>query len=102
MTNRPIAVVMNLWAKNGTESELAETFKYMMNIVIQEPTCRLLIAERSLQDPLHYILYEELDDYDEFLEVQLKREYRGEFAARMSELRSTESQMEIFELLYRA
>ena len=102
MANRPIIVVMKMWAKEGLDSEVAETFKYMMDIVIKESTCRLLKAERSVEDRSHYILYEEWDDYDEFQNVQLKREYRSDFAERMRKLTAKPSQMEIFELVYEA
>ena len=102
MANRPITVVMKMWAKDGLDQEVADTFKYMMDIVIQEPTCRLLKVQRSLQDESHYILYEEWDDHDEFFNVQLKRDYRRGFAERMHALTAQPSQMEIFEQIYQA
>ena len=70
-----------------------------MDIVIREPTCRLLKAARSLDDPSHHILYEEWDDYDEFVNVQLNREYRRDFAERMSAFTAAKSSVEIFEVV---
>lgn len=97
---RPISVVVKFWAKEGSETEMAEAFKYMIDIVIQEQTCRLLKAHRSASDPLHYILYEEWDDYDEFMNVQLQREYRSEFTQIMDRLRAAPIEVEIFDLVY--
>ena len=98
--NRPIIVTMNMWARDGTDADVAALFRYMFDIVSREPSCRLLRAQRSVSDPSHYLLYEEWDDHDEFVDVQLKRPYRREFAERMQKLKATDSKMEIFENIH--
>ncbi len=100
MANGPIVVVVHLWAKEGTEAQVADALKTMTDLIIEEPTCRFVKAVRSVEDPLHYMLYEEWNDRDAYATVQLERAYRRDFSERMAELAIRESHTEIFELSY--
>lgn len=87
MNKKSFTIIVHQYAKEGVaEAEIKEAFEYILDIVIKEPTCKLLNLQQSQSDPRQYILYEEWEDYDDFINVQVKRPYRKKFAEMQEQL----------------
>ncbi|MBQ4827993.1 hypothetical protein J8L84_01720 [Alteromonas sp. MMG017] len=79
MKNETLGIFAHSFAKNGEQGSIKEAYKKIVDIAIEEQTCSVLSASQSLVLPNHHLLYEEWTDYDEFFDVQVKRNYRNAF-----------------------
>jgi quinol monooxygenase YgiN len=55
-------VVAQWYAKAGAEDEIAEVLKTAVRNSRAEPGCRLFMANRSVDDPRKFVLYEQFVD----------------------------------------
>ena len=55
-------VVAQWYAKAGADDEIAEVLKVAVRNSRAEPGCRLFMANRSIDDPRKFVLYEQFDD----------------------------------------
>ena len=100
MGHNPVTVIVWLYIKHGKEEEAKQVIKYMLDTVIQEKTCRNLIAHQDANNKYRFVLYEQWENHDEFLNVQLKRPYRLEFAERMNHIRAEPTKICIYQEFY--
>jgi|GEM_PF-2511622 len=102
MKGKRLGVISHLFIKEGMGDQALREFRKVIDIVLKEPTCLVLKAERSLNDPRHFILYEEWEDYDDFFTVQLKRPYRPDFAKLLGPLAAKPAGPEFFQVYHDA
>lgn len=102
MEGKQLGITSHLFVKEGMEKMAGDSFKKVIDIVIKESTCVVLKAEQSLNEPTHFILYEEWLDYDEFFSVQLKREYRKDISKWLGPLAARPAGPEFFEVYHDA
>lgn len=55
-------IVAEWYAKAGSDDEIAEVLKTAVRNSRAEPGCRLFMANRSVEDPRRFVLYEQFDD----------------------------------------
>lgn len=79
MKGRRLGILAHTWFKPDQADQMGPIFKTITDIAVEEPTGLALDANVSLQDPLHNMMYEEWEDYDEFFTTQLTRPYRMAF-----------------------
>jgi quinol monooxygenase YgiN len=76
MTDDPVTVVVTFKIRPGEEERFKTALLAHLPACVAEPTCRRMWFYEDPDDPTRFMLYEDWDDRDEFLEVQLKRPYR--------------------------
>lgn len=79
LKGKRLGVLAHTWFKPNTVDQMGPIFRTITDIAVEEPTGLALDANVSLQDPLHNMMYEEWEDYDEFFQTQLTRPYRMAF-----------------------
>lgn len=94
------AISSTLVANNSSEEQIKSEFITLMNGVAETPSNRLLVAHRSINDPRHYVLYEEWVDFDQLVTVELRKSERETFSDSLRELESAAPTMEFFEVFY--
>ena len=55
-------VVAEWYARAGADAEIAEVLKTAVRNSRTEPGCRLFMANRSVEDPRRFVLYEQFAD----------------------------------------
>ncbi|WP_342074933.1 antibiotic biosynthesis monooxygenase [Yoonia sp. SS1-5] len=101
LNGKRLGVLAHTWFKPEKADQLEPIFGTITDIAVEEPTCLVLDANQSLQDPLHNMMYEEWQDYDEFFETQLKRPYRMAFLRWLMPVMSAPIAAEFYEVLHR-
>lgn len=99
LAGKRLGVLAHTWFKPDQVDQMALVFRTITDIAIEEPTGRALDANVSLQDPLHNMMYEEWEDYDEFFTVQLTRPYRMAFLRWLIPVMSAPISAEFYEII---
>ncbi|WP_342078642.1 antibiotic biosynthesis monooxygenase [Yoonia sp. SS1-5] len=102
MKGKHLGVLAHTWFQPDKVDQMGPVFRTITDIAIEEPTGLALDANVSLQDPLHNMMYEEWEDYDEFFAVQLTRPYRMAFLRWLIPVMSAPISAEFYEIIGRA
>ena len=100
MKSNKLGVFAHCFVKDGEQENIKEAYKKIVDIAIEEETCSVLSASKSLVLPNHHLLYEEWLDYDEFFNVQLKRTYRNAFYRWLDPIRNGPVSPEFTRILF--
>ena len=91
-------VVAQWYAKAGADDEIAEILKTAVRNSRTEPGCRLFMANRSVDDPRSFVMYELFDDRAAFEAHTATDSFRTNVLGRIVPLLETRSR-EICELI---
>lgn len=94
------AISSTLAANNGSEELIRNEFIGLMDAAAEQPGNKVLVAHRSINDPNHFVLYEERPDFDELVSVELQRNDPERFSASLRELDAAAPTIEFFEIIY--
>ncbi|CAH2396156.1 putative quinol monooxygenase [Mesorhizobium escarrei] len=79
-------VVVSNHVKPGHEAEYVELVTPVLDAMRHEKTFINTVLNRDPEDPTRFMLYETWADKADFLEVQMTREYRKTYEARLPEI----------------
>jgi quinol monooxygenase YgiN len=99
---KQLGVLAHTWFKTDTVDQMGPVFRTITDIAVEEPTGIALDANVSLQNPLHNMMYEEWESYDEFFTVQLGRPYRMAFLRWLIPVMAAQISAEFYEIVARA
>ncbi len=94
------AVSSTLVANENSEALIRNEFVGLMNGVAEQPGNRAVVAQQSINEPGHFILYEEWSDLDELVSVELQKSSRESFSDRLGKLDGAAPTIELFEIFY--
>jgi len=86
-------VVARWYAHEGKDDEVAEVLKTAVRNSRAEPGCRLFMANRSVDDPRRFVMYEQFDDhaaFDAHLQTESFKAHIVELVLPLLESRSRE------------
>ena len=81
-----LAVVVSLSVKPGHEDEFLRLLMPVLDAMRHEKTFINAVLHRDPADPTRFMLYETWADRGDLVEVQMKREYRRAYEARLPDL----------------
>jgi quinol monooxygenase YgiN len=81
-----ICVLVFLNAKPEFCDEFLQLLSPVLDAMRHEPTFISAVLHRSPEDPNNFMLYEVWADRDDLVNVQMKREYRAAYEARLPDL----------------
>ena len=81
-----ISVVVFLNAKPETCEEFLRLLSPVLDAMRHEPTFISAVLHRSPDNPSSFMLYEVWADRDDLVNVQMKRDYRAAYEARLPDL----------------
>jgi quinol monooxygenase YgiN len=81
-----VAVLVYLNAKPESCEEFLRLLTPVLDAMRHESTFISAILHRNRQDPSSFMLYEVWADHDDLVNVQMKRDYRAAYEARLPDL----------------
>jgi quinol monooxygenase YgiN len=78
-----VVVVVSIHVKAGREQEFLRLVTPVLDAMRHEATFINAALHRDPEDPTRFMLYETWADRDDLVEVQMKRDYRGAYEARL-------------------
>ena len=78
-----LVVVVTLKVRPGMEDEFLRLLTPVLDAMRHEPTFISAALHRSPDDPTSFMLYEVWADLDDLVNVQIKRDYRTTYEARL-------------------
>ncbi len=81
-----LAVVVSLPVKPGCEDEFLRLLTPVLDAMRREPTFINAVLHRDPDDATRFMLYETWADRDDLVQVQMKRDYRQAYEARLPDL----------------
>jgi quinol monooxygenase YgiN len=96
---KEFAVVVSLKVKAGFEDEFLSLLTPVLDAMRHEPTFINAVLHRDPEAPSHFLLYETWADFDDLVKVQMTREYRAAYEARLLELLSEPREAKIWQPL---
>jgi quinol monooxygenase YgiN len=94
-----LAVIVPLHVKPGCEEEFLDLLTPVLDAMRHETTFINAVLHRDPDDPTRFMLYETWADRDDLVEVQMKRDYRRAYEARLPELLRAPRQAQIWQPL---
>lgn len=94
-----IAFTVALRAKPGCEDELLRLLTPVLDAMRHETTFVNAVLHQDPEDPTRFMLYETWADRDDVLRVQIHRDYRRAYLARLPEILSEPRQIQIWQPL---
>ena len=83
---RELAIIVSLNVKPGCEAEFLDLLTPVLDAMRHEATFINAALHRDPEDPSRFMIYETWADPEELVQVQLKRDYRKAYEARLPEL----------------
>jgi quinol monooxygenase YgiN len=83
---KELAIIVSLNVKPGREAEFLDLLTPVLDAMRHEPTFINAALHRDPEDPSRFMIYETWADPEELVQVQLKRDYRKAYEARLPEL----------------
>lgn len=102
MKGKRLGILAHTWFKPDHVDQMGPIFRKITDIAVEELTGLALDANVSLQDPLHNMMYEEWENYDEFFSTQLTRPYRMAFLRWLLPVMSVPISAEFYEVIERS
>ena len=81
-----LVVVVSLHVKAGHEDEFLRLLAPVLDAMRHEATFVNAALHQDPEDPTRFMLYETWADRDDLVEVQMRREYRSAYEARLPEI----------------
>ena len=94
-----LAVVVSLKIRPGLEEELLRLFTPVLDAMRRETTFVSAALHRGPDDPTSFMLYEVWADRDDLVNVQMQRDYRTTYEARLPDLLHEPRRAEIWDRL---
>jgi quinol monooxygenase YgiN len=94
-----LAVVVTLKVRPGMEEEFLSLLTPVLDTMRHEVTFISAALHRSPDDPTSFTLYEVWADRDDLVDVQMKRDYRTTYEARLPNLLREPRRAEIWDRL---
>ena len=94
-----LAVVVTLKVRAGMEDEFLALLTPVLNAMRHETTFVSAALHRSPDDPASFMLYEVWADRDDLVNVQMKRDYRAAYEARLPDFLREPRRAEIWDRL---
>lgn len=91
-----LVVVVSLNVRPGCEEEFLGLLAPVMDAMRHEPSFINAALHRDPGDPARFMLYETWADRDDLIEVQMRRDYRRAYEARLPELLREPRQVQIW------
>jgi (4S)-4-hydroxy-5-phosphonooxypentane-2,3-dione isomerase len=57
-----IVLVVNWMANEGREADVVRVFTKLADASRREPRCRMYVVHQHIENPLHFLVYEQYDD----------------------------------------
>jgi quinol monooxygenase YgiN len=92
----PLVVVVSLRVKVGREEEFLGLLAPVLDAMRHEPSFINAVLHRDPEDPTRFMLYETWADREDLIAVQMKRDYRREYEARLADLLEEPRRAEIW------
>ena len=101
ITGGAFAAVSSTLITNSDAEELVRNrFVSLIDEVAQQTANNSFVAHHSINDPNHFVLYEEWSDSEEFRNGAQQMNDRGTLSAGLEEIGDIESRIEFFEIFY--
>jgi quinol monooxygenase YgiN len=81
-----LVAVVSIHLKPGREEEWLCLLTPVLDAMRHEPTFVNAVLHRDPDDPTRFMLYETWADRDDLVNVQMKRDYRAAYEARLPDL----------------
>jgi quinol monooxygenase YgiN len=81
-----ISFIVSLHVKPGYEAEFLDLLTPVLDAMRHEATFVNAVLHRDRDDPTRFMIYETWSDLNDVAEVQVKRDYRRAYEARLPEL----------------
>ena len=94
-----LAVVVTLKVRAGMEDEFLALLTPVLDAMRHETTFVSAALHRNPNDPTSFMLYEVWADRDDLVNVQMKRDYRATYEARLPDLLREPRRAEIWDRL---
>ncbi len=85
-SGKELAIIVSLNVKPGREAEFLNLLTPVLDAMRHEPTFINGALHQDPEDPSRFMIYETWADPEELVQVQLKRDYRKAYEARLPEL----------------
>ncbi len=92
----PIVVVVSLCVKPGHEEEFLGLLAPVMDAMRHEASFINAVLHRDPEEPGRFMLYETWADQEDLVEVQMRRDYRRDYEARLPDLLREARQVRIW------
>lgn len=92
-----VAVIVSIHVKPDCEAEFLALLTPVLDAMRNEPTFINAVLHRDIDDPARFMLYETWASHDDLIQVQLKRDYRQAYEARLPELVCRPRQAHVFQ-----
>jgi quinol monooxygenase YgiN len=92
-----VSVLVFLDVKPELEDEFLGLLMPVLDAMRHEPTFVSAALHRSPDDPSRFMLYEIWADRDDLINVQMKRQYRSTYEARLPDLLCEPRRVEVWE-----
>ncbi|HEX7125319.1 MAG TPA: putative quinol monooxygenase [Thermodesulfobacteriota bacterium] len=86
MTGSDVVVVVSIHVKPGCEEEFLRLVTPVLDAMRHEATFINAVLHQDPEDPTRFMLYETWADRDDVSQVQIHREYRKAYWARLPEI----------------
>ena len=93
----PVVFLVSIRVKPGREEEFLRVLTPVLDAMRHEKSFINVVLHRSEDDPTHFMLYETWANFDDVKEVQLKRDYRQEYHARLDDLLEAPREVEFWQ-----
>jgi quinol monooxygenase YgiN len=84
--SKELAIIVSLHVQAGREAEFLNLLTPVLDAMRHEPTFINAALHRDPEDPSRFMIYETWADPEELVQVQLKRDYRKAYEARLPDL----------------
>ncbi len=91
-----LVVVVSLHLKPGHEEEFLRLVAPVLDAMRHEASFVNAALHQDPEDPTRFMLYETWADRDDLVEVQMKRDYRGAYEARLPAILSEPRRAEVW------
>lgn len=92
----PVAFIVSLHVKPGCEDEFLSLLTPVLDAMRHESTFINAVLHRDPADPTRFMIYETWADLTDVAEVQVKRDYRRAYEARLPDLLHEPRQVQIW------
>jgi quinol monooxygenase YgiN len=94
-----LAVVVSLHVKPDCGEEFLRLMTPVLDAMRHEASFINSVLHRDAEDPTRFMLYETWADRDDLVQVQMKRDYRRDYEARLPDLLREPRQAQMWERL---
>jgi quinol monooxygenase YgiN len=94
-----VTVIVHLHVKAGMQDEFLQLLTPVLDCMRHENTFISAVLHRSPDDATIFMLYEVWADRDDLINVQMKREYRSAYEARLADLLREPRRAEVWQRL---